>query len=114
MFTLWLGIHQADPAELRLMASTPHHSHVYGVSSFDLIRSVQRELIGQVCSGVEEQLSSLVSGEEGEPRIQTLSISLHLSQNLHLLITFQFLTQICCSSDDQLVFDDKHWRTTTS
>ncbi|XP_037541159.1 collagen alpha-1(XII) chain [Nematolebias whitei] len=59
-----LGIHQAEPAELRLLASTPHHSHVYGVSSFDLIRSVQRQLISQVCSGVEEQLSSLVSGEE--------------------------------------------------
>lgn len=60
------GIQQADEAEMKLMASTPHRSHIYNVANFDMIKNVQRELIRQVCAGVDDQLNALVSGEEGE------------------------------------------------
>lgn len=46
------------------MASTPYNKHVYNVPNFDLIQEVQKRIIREVCSGVDEQLSSLVSGEE--------------------------------------------------
>ncbi|KAG7508225.1 collagen alpha-1(XII) chain-like isoform X2 [Solea senegalensis] len=59
-----LGIHQADEAEMKLMASAPHRSHVYNVANFDVIKTVQRELVMQVCAGVDDQLGSLASGEE--------------------------------------------------
>ncbi|XP_069371492.1 collagen alpha-1(XII) chain isoform X2 [Paralichthys olivaceus] len=59
-----LGIGQADEAEMKLMASTPHRSHVYNVANFDVIKNVQKKLIMQICAAVDEQLSSLVSGEE--------------------------------------------------
>lgn len=61
-----LGIHQADEEEMKLMASTPHRSHIYSVANFNMIKNVQRELISQVCAGIDDQLNSLVSGEEGE------------------------------------------------
>lgn len=48
------------------MASTPHRSHIYSVANFNMIKTVQKELISQVCAGVDDQLTSLVSGEEGE------------------------------------------------
>lgn len=60
------GIKGADEDELREMASTPHSKHVYNVPNFDLIQEVQRKIITEVCSGVDEQLSSLVSGEESK------------------------------------------------
>ncbi|GAA6231691.1 collagen alpha-1(XII) chain-like isoform X1 [Lates japonicus] len=59
-----LGIQQADEAEMKLMASTPHRSHIYNVANFDMIKNVQKELITQMCAGVDDQLNSLVSGEE--------------------------------------------------
>nr|XP_015825821.2 collagen alpha-1(XII) chain isoform X3 [Nothobranchius furzeri] len=59
-----LGIKGADEDELREIASTPHNKHVYNVPNFDLIQDVQRRIITEVCSGVDDQLSSLVSGEE--------------------------------------------------
>uniref|UniRef100_A0A3Q1GPI4 Collagen, type XII, alpha 1a n=1 Tax=Acanthochromis polyacanthus TaxID=80966 RepID=A0A3Q1GPI4_9TELE len=59
-----LGIKGADEDELREMASTPHSRHVYNVPNFDQIQEVQKRIIGEVCAGVDEQLSSLVSGEE--------------------------------------------------
>ncbi|XP_030624856.1 collagen alpha-1(XII) chain isoform X2 [Chanos chanos] len=59
-----LGIKGADEEELREIASTPHNSHIYNVPNFNMIKNVQRQLINEVCSGVEDQLSSLVSGEE--------------------------------------------------
>uniref|UniRef100_A0A3P8TS90 Collagen alpha-1(XII) chain n=1 Tax=Amphiprion percula TaxID=161767 RepID=A0A3P8TS90_AMPPE len=59
-----LGIKGADEDELREMASTPHSKHVYNVPNFDQIQEVQKSIIGEVCSGVDDQLSSLVSGEE--------------------------------------------------
>ncbi|XP_056248925.1 collagen alpha-1(XII) chain isoform X1 [Seriola aureovittata] len=59
-----LGIKGADEDELREIASSPHHKHVYNVPNFDLIQEVQKKIITEVCSGVDDQLSSLVSGEE--------------------------------------------------
>ncbi|KAL0967290.1 hypothetical protein UPYG_G00250360 [Umbra pygmaea] len=59
-----LGIKGADEEELKHMASTPHSTHVYNVLNFNLIKDVQKELITQVCLGVDDQLNSLVSGEE--------------------------------------------------
>ncbi|KAM8833742.1 collagen alpha-1(XII) chain isoform 2-T2 [Synchiropus picturatus] len=59
-----LGIKGADEDELREMASRPHNKHVYNVPNFDLIQEVQRKIIMEVCSGVDDQLTSLVSGEE--------------------------------------------------
>uniref|UniRef100_A0A8D0AFH4 Collagen type XII alpha 1 chain n=1 Tax=Sander lucioperca TaxID=283035 RepID=A0A8D0AFH4_SANLU len=59
-----LGIKGADEDELREIASTPHSKHVYNVPNFDLIQEVQKKIITEVCSGVDEQLSALVSGEE--------------------------------------------------
>ncbi|XP_060947388.1 collagen alpha-1(XII) chain [Limanda limanda] len=73
-----LGVGQADEAEMKLMASTPHRTHVYNVATFDLIKNVQRELIMQICAGVEDQLSSLLSGEEAvEPasNLQVLEVA---------------------------------------
>lgn len=58
------GIKGADEDELREIASTPHSKHVYNVPNFDRIQEVQKKIIAEVCSGVDEQLSSLVSGEE--------------------------------------------------
>ncbi|KAG7465749.1 hypothetical protein MATL_G00156840 [Megalops atlanticus] len=59
-----LGIKGADEEELRLIASKPYNKHIYNVPNFDLIKGVQKEIITQVCSGVDEQLNSLASGEE--------------------------------------------------
>ncbi|KAM6915073.1 collagen alpha-1(XII) chain [Xenentodon cancila] len=59
-----LGVQGADEAEMKLMASSPHRDHIFSVASFDMVKTVQRELISQVCSAVDDQLSVLVSGEE--------------------------------------------------
>lgn len=48
------------------MASTPFGSHIYSAANFNVIKNVQKQLITQVCAGVDDQLNSLVSGEEGE------------------------------------------------
>uniref|UniRef100_A0A8C7Z5B3 VWFA domain-containing protein n=1 Tax=Oryzias sinensis TaxID=183150 RepID=A0A8C7Z5B3_9TELE len=61
-----LGIKGADEDELREIASTPHAKHVYNVPNFDLIQEVQKRIITEVCSGVDDQLTSLVSGEESK------------------------------------------------
>lgn len=52
------------------MASPPYSTHVYTISRFDLIKTVQKDLITHVCSGVEDQMSSLASGEEGKKNQQ--------------------------------------------
>lgn len=62
--SIFSGIKGADEDELREIASTPHSKHVYNVPNFDRIQEVQKKIISEVCSGVDEQLSSLVSGEE--------------------------------------------------
>ncbi|XP_041420606.1 collagen alpha-1(XII) chain isoform X2 [Xenopus laevis] len=59
-----LGIKAADAKELKQIASLPSLKHVFNVANFDSIVEVQDEIITEVCSGVEEQLSELVSGEE--------------------------------------------------
>lgn len=61
-----LGIKAADAKELKLIASQPSLKHVFNVANFDGIVDVQNEIISQVCSGVDEQLGELVSGEEGK------------------------------------------------
>lgn len=61
-----LGIKDADEEEMKLLASDPYRSHIFKVANFDTIKNVQKELITQVCAGVDDQLNSLVSGEEGE------------------------------------------------
>ncbi len=61
-----LGIQQADEEEMKLMASTPLGSHIFNAANFNTIKTVQKQLITQVCAGVDDQLNSLVSGEEGE------------------------------------------------
>uniref|UniRef100_A0A4W5P3T0 Collagen alpha-1(XII) chain n=1 Tax=Hucho hucho TaxID=62062 RepID=A0A4W5P3T0_9TELE len=73
-----LGIKGADEEELKEMASTPHSTHVYNIPNFDMIKAVQQNLIIQVCSGVEDQLNSLVSGDdvvEPASNLQVLEIS---------------------------------------
>ncbi|XP_067335458.1 collagen alpha-1(XII) chain isoform X2 [Channa argus] len=59
-----LGIKGADEDELKEMASPPYNKHVYNVPNFDLIQEVQKKIIKEVCSGVDDQLIYLVSGEE--------------------------------------------------
>ncbi|XP_058235769.1 collagen alpha-1(XII) chain isoform X2 [Hemibagrus wyckioides] len=59
-----LGINEADEEELKQMASTPYSTHVYTVSRFDMIKTVQQNIISHVCSGVEDQIISLASVEE--------------------------------------------------
>ncbi|XP_068137600.1 collagen alpha-1(XII) chain isoform X2 [Hyperolius riggenbachi] len=58
-----LGIKAADAKELKQMASLPSLKHVYTVANFDAIVDVQNEIIAQVCSGVEDQLSDITSGD---------------------------------------------------
>lgn len=69
-----IGIKGADEEELREMASTPHSKHVYNVANFDMIQEVQRKIISEVCTGVDDQLSSLVSGEESKSKFICLTL----------------------------------------
>lgn len=88
------GIKGADEDELREMASTPHNKHVYNVPNFNKIQDVQKKIISEVCSGVDEQLSALVSGEECEWNISwSISIAV-LSDYLanKSIISIFFLT----------------------
>ncbi|XP_055495106.1 collagen alpha-1(XII) chain-like isoform X1 [Leucoraja erinacea] len=59
-----LGIKGAELDELQLIGSAPFKKHVFKVADFDQIENVQSEIISLVCSGVEEQLGEIVSGEE--------------------------------------------------
>ncbi|KAK2113943.1 hypothetical protein P7K49_008209 [Saguinus oedipus] len=70
-----LGIKAADAKELKQIASTPSLSHVFNVANFDAIVDIQNEIISQVCSGVDEQLGELVSGEEGLACTASVSLS---------------------------------------
>lgn len=73
-----LGIKAADAKELKLIASQPSLKHVFNVANFDGIADIQNEIILQVCSGVDEQLGELVSGEEGEIFYKSVFINLSL------------------------------------
>lgn len=66
LFLCKSGINEANEEELKQIASTPYSTHVVTVSSIDLIKTVQKDLIARVCSGVEDQINSLASGEEGK------------------------------------------------
>uniref|UniRef100_A0A8C2FL01 Collagen, type XII, alpha 1b n=1 Tax=Cyprinus carpio TaxID=7962 RepID=A0A8C2FL01_CYPCA len=59
-----LGIKEADEEELKKMSSTPYRTHVYTVPNFDMIKAVEKSLITQVCTSVDDQHNSLASGEE--------------------------------------------------
>lgn len=48
------------------MASRPYRTHIFSVATFQDLKNIQEELITQLCAAVDEQLNSLVSGEEGE------------------------------------------------
>ncbi|CAG5866270.1 unnamed protein product [Menidia menidia] len=80
-----LGIKGADEDELREIASTPHSKHVYNVPNFDLIQEVQKKIITEVCSGVDEQLSSLVSGEEMVEPAHNLQVTEIASKSMRVM-----------------------------
>ncbi|KAF5892201.1 collagen alpha-1(XII) chain-like isoform X3, partial [Clarias magur] len=82
-----LGINEADEEELKLMASTPYSTHVYTVSSFDLIKRMQTDLIAHVCAGVEDQMSSLASGEEVVEPASNLEVQEVASKSMRLTWT---------------------------
>ncbi|KAM9354603.1 collagen alpha-1(XII) chain [Pholidichthys leucotaenia] len=80
-----LGIKGADEAELREIASTPHSKHVYNVPNFDEIQEVQKKIITEVCSGVDEQLTSLVSGEEMVEPASNLQVTEIASKSMRVM-----------------------------
>ncbi|KAK5879639.1 hypothetical protein CesoFtcFv8_022737 [Champsocephalus esox] len=80
-----LGIQQASEEQMKLMASEPHRSHIFSVADFNLIKSVQNKLVSQVCAGVDDQLSSLVSGEEVVEPASNLQILEVASKSLRLM-----------------------------
>ncbi|XP_028296318.1 collagen alpha-1(XII) chain isoform X2 [Gouania willdenowi] len=79
-----VGVHEADEEEMKLMASTPHRNHIFTVASFDSIRNVQKALITQVCAGVDDQLNSLVSGEEAVEPASDLQVLEVASKSMRL------------------------------
>ncbi|KAF7655536.1 hypothetical protein LDENG_00054530 [Lucifuga dentata] len=79
-----LGIKEADEKEMKLMASTPYRTHIYNVANFDVIRNVQKDLITQVCAGVDDQLNSLVSGEEVIEPASDLQVLEVASKSIHV------------------------------
>ena len=95
-----LGIKAADAKELKLIASQPSLKHVFNVANFDGIVDIQNEIILQVCSGVDEQLGELVSGEEGEILYINVFIDLSLFwcifKGLSLLPVLYFWSLIHC------------------
>ncbi|XP_063079242.1 collagen alpha-1(XII) chain isoform X3 [Engraulis encrasicolus] len=79
-----LGIKEADEAEMRQMASSPHNTHVYNVPDFNVIKSVQQQLITEVCTAVDEQLNSLASGEEAVEPASNLQVTEVTSKSMRL------------------------------
>ncbi|KAM8917084.1 collagen alpha-1(XII) chain isoform 2-T2 [Spinachia spinachia] len=79
-----LGIKGADEDELREMASTPHNRHVYNVANFDGIQEVQKKIIEEVCFGVDEQLGSLISGEEMVDPASNLQVTEMASKSMRV------------------------------
>ncbi|XP_077409700.1 collagen alpha-1(XII) chain isoform X3 [Vanacampus margaritifer] len=79
-----VGIQQADEGKMRTLASTPYWSHVFNMAASDAIRNVQRDVVSQVCAGVEEQLSSLVSGEEAVEPASNLQVEEVSSKSMKL------------------------------
>ncbi|XP_030212285.1 collagen alpha-1(XII) chain isoform X2 [Gadus morhua] len=79
-----LGIKGADEDELKEMGSTPHSKHVYNVPNFDLIKEVQKKIIMEVCAGVDDQLNSLVSGEEMVEPASNLQVTEIASKSMRI------------------------------
>ncbi|KAL6105800.1 col12a1 [Pungitius sinensis] len=79
-----LGIKGADEDELREMASKPHNRHVYNVPNFDGIQEVQKKIIEEVCFGVDEQLGSLISGEEMVDPASNLQVTEMASKSMRV------------------------------
>uniref|UniRef100_A0A3Q2E844 VWFA domain-containing protein n=1 Tax=Cyprinodon variegatus TaxID=28743 RepID=A0A3Q2E844_CYPVA len=92
-----LGVHQADEAEMKALASTPFQHHIYRAANFDTIQVVQNDFITQICSSVEDQLSLLTSGEEAVhvndfyhlPKGQ-VTFTFHLPRNYFYLPSIMF------------------------
>ncbi|XP_051908747.1 collagen alpha-1(XII) chain-like isoform X2 [Hippocampus zosterae] len=79
-----VGIGQADEGKMRALASTPYWSHVFNMAASDDIRNLQRDVVSLVCAGVEEQLSSLVSGEEAVEPASRLEVEEVSSKTMKL------------------------------
>ncbi|XP_056150871.1 collagen alpha-1(XII) chain isoform X2 [Lampris incognitus] len=79
-----LGIKEADKEEMKQMASTPYRDHVYNVADFDEIKNVQKELITAVCAGIDDQLTTLISGEEVVEPATNLRIDEMSSKTMHV------------------------------
>ncbi|XP_066534099.1 collagen alpha-1(XII) chain isoform X2 [Hoplias malabaricus] len=79
-----LGIKEADEEELKQMASTPYSTHIYTVPNFDLIKNVQKSLTTQVCAGIEDQLSSLASGDEVVEPASNLQVTEMASKSMRV------------------------------
>ncbi|XP_061563452.1 collagen alpha-1(XII) chain-like [Cololabis saira] len=69
-----LGVQGADEAQMKLVASSPHRDHVFSVSSFEKVKAVQKQLVANVCSAVDEQLNALASGEEAVEPASSLHV----------------------------------------
>uniref|UniRef100_A0A8C1AXJ0 Collagen alpha-1(XII) chain n=1 Tax=Cyprinus carpio carpio TaxID=630221 RepID=A0A8C1AXJ0_CYPCA len=79
-----LGIKEADEEELKQMSSTPYRTHVYTVPNFDMIKAVEKSLITQVCTSVDDQLNSLVSGEEAIEPASNLQVTEVASKSMRV------------------------------
>ncbi|TTT46706.1 Collagen alpha-1(XII) chain [Bagarius yarrelli] len=80
-----LGINEADEEELKQMASTPYSTHVYTVSSYDQIKTVQKEFIERVCSGAEHQINQLASAEEVVEPASNLQVKEVASKSIRMI-----------------------------
>ncbi|KAL2081858.1 hypothetical protein ACEWY4_021676 [Coilia grayii] len=79
-----LGIKEADETEMRQIASTPYNTHVYNVPDFNVIKSVQQQLITEVCTAVDDQLNTLGSGEETVEPASNLQVTEVTSKSMRL------------------------------
>ncbi|XP_028294319.1 collagen alpha-1(XII) chain isoform X3 [Gouania willdenowi] len=82
--TFVLGVKGADEDELKEMASMPHNKHVYNVPNFDYIKEVTNKIVSEVCSGVDDQLTSLVSGEEVVEAASNLQVTEIASKSMRV------------------------------
>nr|XP_049613656.1 collagen alpha-1(XII) chain isoform X7 [Syngnathus scovelli] len=79
-----VGFQRSDEAQMRALASAPYWSHVFNVAASVDIRDIREDLVSQVCAGVEEQLSSLVSGEEAVEPASNLHVEEVSSKTIKL------------------------------
>ncbi|KAK7906689.1 hypothetical protein WMY93_015301 [Mugilogobius chulae] len=79
-----VGVQAADAEQLKLMASSPHTNHMFTAPSYETLRSVQRNLLLNICAGVEEQLRALAGGFEVVEPATNLDIVEVLSKSLRV------------------------------